>query len=703
MKRVLNFGFIFILMGCQTVQKKSEVVSVEDPYLWLEEIESSQSLDFVNKENQKTLTRLKSDPQFSAIELENRQIILAKDRTPNLQIRDGLLYNFWQDETHVRGIWRRTTIASFSSGKPHWEVLLDLDLLAVAEKENWVWKGSRISPDNAARTLLFLSRGGKDASVMREYDLKNKSFVVDGFNLAESKGGASWVDVNTVFVSTDFGPESMTTSGYPRITKRWTRGTPLDQAVEVNRVNPVDMGGWTFQVRRPEGKYVIHLRQIGFYESEKWIEIEGRKVLLPLPLDSSYEGIFSGRVLFSLRSDLEHLVKGSLVALPLSKIENNPQWMSDLEVVFKPTDKKFLESVMTTKNHLILTETDNIVSKIVKVDLLGINDWVLEELTLGSHGMSSISAFDSETDQYLAQHVDFLNPVSTYLANAGERNHGFTLLTKSPQRFRADDLEVQRLQAVSADGTVIPYFVVSKKSLKMDQKNPTLIYGYGGFELSMQPSYLGAFGKVWLERGGVYVLSNLRGGGEFGPLWHQSVVRENRYKVYEDNIAIAEDLIKRGITSPAHLGIKGGSNGGLLVGATFVLRPDLFNAVLCQVPLLDMLRYHKLLAGASWMNEYGNPEEEGMRAQILRYSPYQLVKKDVKYPEVFFMTSTQDDRVHPGHARKMVAKMKDQGHAVLYYENRDGGHGRTANLEQSVLWSTLEATYLWEKLGRDQN
>lgn len=706
----MKFPKWFLLMplmlgACKSKPLQNNAASeAEDPYLWLEEVEGQKALQFAKDENQKTLDHFKKDPLFKSLEKDIRKIVLAKDRVPDVKLRNGELYNFWQDEKHVRGVWRKTTVASYKTGSPHWDVILDLDALAKKENENWVWKGSSELPPKYERTFIHLSRGGKDATVIREFNLKTKEFVKDGFVVPEAKNLLTWKDENTIFVGTDYGPGSMTDSGYARIVKVWKRGTPLSTAQVVNEGQKTDMSVYSWVEFTPEKNYTFHTRRLSFYEGIDWYEdTSGKKTQIPMPQDAQFNGVFKDHLLYILRSDLKQFKKGSLVAMPFDKIFDGEKAQDSLQLVFAPTEKKFLQWASSTKGHLILSTTDNVLSKIVKVTYQGPNRWTQEEVSLGKNGMAVVTSTEDNSDQYLAVYTDFLTPSSNYVGNAADSKNEFTLLKRSPERFNAHGMHTERFEAISKDGTKIPYFVVSKESLKKDGKNPTLLYGYGGFEIPMQPSYNGVLGKAWLEKGGVYVLSNLRGGGEFGPAWHQAVQKENRYKVFEDNIAIAEDLIARKITSPQHLGIRGGSNGGLLTGATFVLRPDLFNAVLCQVPLLDMLRYHKLLAGASWMDEYGNPEDPKMREAILKYSPYQKVDAKTKYPEAFFMTSTKDDRVHPGHARKMVAKMRAQGHPLFYYENTEGGHARTANLEQSILWNTLEFTYLWEKLGNKKS
>lgn len=688
-----------LLVACTTTNQSKKEFHMHDPYLWLEEVEGEKALEFAKAENKRTLEHFHQNPYFKTIEHDLRKIMLAEDRVPGVSLKNGELYNFWQDAKHVRGLWRKTTLQSYRTSHPHWDVILDIDALAKKENENWVWKGAMTLPPAHEKALVYLSRGGKDATVVREFNMKTRQFVTDGFVLPEAKSNVQWKDDNTVYVGTDFGPGSMTDSGYPRITKIWKRGTPVTEAKLVMEGKPTDMSVYSFMQMDGDKKYFFHSIRTGFYSSENWYEDDkGVKTRLPMPTDSEFWGVFKGKLFFELKSDLGNLKTGSIVFMPVNKIYEGEKAQTSLKALFVPTDKRFIQGLNPTKNHILLHVTDNVLSKIEKVTFTGDDTFKTESVPLGENGMAYVTSTEEESDQYLAQYMDFFTPVSTYLGDANDGKNMLELLKKSPERFNNKGMKTQRFEAISKDGTKIPYFVTSKSDIKLDGKNPTLLYGYGGFQAPMQPSYLGTVGKVWLEQGGVYVLSNLRGGGEFGPVWHQSVLKENRYKVYEDNIAIAEDLIKRGITSPAHLGISGRSNGGLLTGATFTQRPDLFNAVIVGVPLLDMLRYHKLLAGASWMAEYGDPDDPKMREAILKYSPYQRLSATAKYPEVFIMTSTKDDRVHPGHARKMVARMKEQGHPVYYYENMEGGHAGSANIEQAILWNALEYTYLWEKL-----
>lgn len=680
---------------------------MQDPYIWLEEVEGERALKFASEQSELSLKRLKSDPRFSQIEKEVAEIILAKDRLPGVSIDGDFLYNFWQDDKNVRGLWRRTTIDSYMSDHPEWEVILDLDALAEAEKENWVWSGVKCLPPKNERCLIHLSRGGKDATVIREFDLKKKKFVEGGFYLPEAKSRINWIDENHVFVGTDFGPGTTTDSGYPMIVKLWRRGQKLEEATELFRGEKSDIVSFGFANYRPEGTTRVLMRAISFFESKVWlIEDQNQLVPVPMPNDAALEDVFKGNLIYTLRSDLKrnrtNFKAGSVVALPISALKSGEAALDQLELVFEPTNTRFQTGVSTTRDFLLLHVLDNVNSKILKL-VSKDGRWIEEDIEfseVSATGNASVSSTDSYTNRFIASYQDFTTPPSIFMIEGDQSGKiKKTKLKSSPARFNSTGIIAEQRTAVSRDGTKVPYFIVHKRDLVYDGKNPTLLYGYGGFEISQIPTYLGITGKVWVERGGVYVIANIRGGGEFGPEWHRAALRENRQRAYDDFIAVAEDLIARKVTAPRHLGIKGGSNGGLLTSVAFTQRPDLFNAVVSSVPLADMLRYHKLLAGASWMEEYGDPEDPKMREVLLKYSPYHNLKADTTYPEVFYTTSTKDDRVHPAHARKMVAKMKELGHPVLYFENIDGGHAGSANLKEWVLLASLQFTYLWQKLA----
>lgn len=690
--------FLFLLISCST--RQIAMNTTNDPYLWLEEIESPKALEFAKTESEKTLNVFKSDKNFKEIEGHIRKLTYAKDRIAwGYPDAKGVYYNFWTDEKNPRGLWRKTTLSEYKKKNPKWEVILDLDQLAKKENENWVWHGANFLQPENVNCLISLSIGGKDANVVREFNVETKSFVQDGFYFPEAKSRVSWIDHDSLYVATDTGPDSLTDSGYPRTIKYVKRGIAVKDAPVIFEVAKTDLSTDAYVQLTSEGLFHFISRNISFYQNENWYFQNGIKTLIPMPISSNFHGYFKGYLLSELRQDLKVKDKtfksGSLVALPLKDI--NDKSLSNLELVYGPSEKSFFQSLSFTKNFILLNVIDNISGKIFKVTFNGPHHWDLQTIPLGKNGVADVYDSNNENDEFIVAYSDFTTPYSTYMGDANDVSKLLKIKT-SPERFDASQITSEQKFATSSDGTQIPYYIIHKKNMPLDGSNPTLLYGYGGFEVSMQPSYLSGMGKVWFEKGGVYVLANIRGGGEFGPKWHSVALKENRQIVFDDFIAIAEDLIKNKVTTPKHLGIMGGSNGGLLTAGTFIQRPELFNAVISEVPLIDMFRYHKLLAGASWMDEYGNPDDPKMHEVIAKYSPYQNVKADAHYPEVFFYTSTKDDRVHPGHARKIVAKMKDQGHPLFYYENTEGGHGGAANMEQRILKSAMEYTYLWRKL-----
>lgn len=668
----------------------------DDSYLWLEEVESTKALDWVKSFNQKTTAELEQDPRYKTVEAELNKVFLSQDRIPfPSDYANGEIYNFWQDAAAVRGIWRKTSLEEYKKPNPKWETILDVDAFAKQENENWVWKGVDCSP-NHARCLIRLSRGGKDASVVREFDLKSKTFLKDGFILDEAKSRISWLGNDAVLVGTDFGAGSLTTSGYPNTIKLWKRGTALATAKTVfkGKKEDVSAAGYSmFDGKKHQG--FIH-RGITFYTSESlWVSLEGDTKKIDLPEDIDLQGIQGNQLLVSFRKDFSYqgkqLKSGSLVAFEFFEGD-----LGRAEVLFEPTNSKALFQTSVTNDAVYVVYIEDVKARMLRFTKS--DTWKKENISIPDHGSVGVIVGSPYEKLMIYSYESFLVPSSLKLLTSAKDNSAETI-KRAPSRFAEDGLEVSQHFVTSKDGTKVPYFQISKKGMNKNGSNPTLLYGYGGFENSMDPFYLNAIGKSWVEKGGVYVIGNIRGGGEYGPKWHQAGLLKNRQKVFDDFISIAEDLVARKVTSPKHLGIRGGSNGGLLVGAVLTQRPDLFGAVICEVPLLDMLRYHKLLAGASWMAEYGNPEDAEMLPFIKAYSPFQNVKAEAKYPRTFFLTSTKDDRVHPGHARKMFAKMKDQGHDVLYFENIEGGHGAAANLKQIVHRGALIYTYLFKQLN----
>ncbi len=681
----------------------------DDPYLWLEEVEGERALDWVRQKNKSTLARFESDPLYADFKQTGERLVQDKERIPYGAIRNGYVYNFWRDEEHVRGIWRRVKLDGYLQKDTPWELLLDIDRLAKEEDENWVFKRSIPLPPDYTKCMIALSRGGKDAVVVREFDVSQKAFVPDGFKLAEAKSDVGWFDRDTLIVGTDFGEGSLTTSGYPRVLKIWHRGESLEDAKTLYEGQNEDVAvGYSRDFASARNVSLI-VRDVTFYEADYWLADDlSNLVKVPVPNDAAFEGFFDGRLLFLLRSEWQPggeessarpIPQGSLIALPVGEVIDSDGAKSAVEVIYVPDDRSSVAGVACGATTVYLNLLDNVKSRIVKATRSESSNkpaWQRQPLPTSDDGTIRLISSSPFTDMLFFSYQGFLVPERLYLADADTK--GPTLVKTLSEKFDASGLAVEQLEAVSKDGTRVPYFVIGPESLAHDGKAPTILYAYGGFEIPMLPRYMAVSGNLWLKQGGVYVVANIRGGGEFGPRWHQAALKENRQKAYDDFLAVAEDLIERKVTSPGRLGIMGGSNGGLLVGVAFTQRPDLFTAVVCQVPLLDMLRYTKLLAGASWMAEYGDPDDEKMRAVISKYSPYQNVAPDADYPEVFFLTSTKDDRVHPGHARKMVAKMSAMNHKVFYYENIEGGHGAAANLLQRARRYALEYVYFHQKL-----
>ena len=668
----------------------------EDPYIWLEDVTGDKPMAWVKEQNAASVKELEARPEFRQMHERLVAIYNSRERIPNVQKRGKYLYNFWQDADNPRGVWRRTSMEEYRKKDPQWETVLDIGRLSTDENEKWVFKGANCLYPDYTRCLVTISRGGADAAEIREFDTVTKQFVKGGFVLKESKGSADWRDRDTLYIDRDFGAGTLTTSGYPRQVKEWKRGTPVDSAKLVFEGKESDVGVNVNVIEEKGRRYEMISRSITFWESEDFIRVGDKFVMLDTPRDAAV-GAANGTLFVQLKSDWKlakgTYASGSLLAFDLdSFLEGRKQ----PTVLYEPTERAALRSYVLTRDMILLDILDNVKSKVVEMRRKG-DRWVSTTVKLPPSSVVSVAALDRhESNDYWMTVTSFVEPTTLYLAKPGDADR--EKMKYLPAFFEAKGLKTVQYETTSKDGTKIPYFVVMREDTKLDGSNPTILYGYGGFEVSMLPNYSGTIGAGWLEKGGVWVLANLRGGGEFGPKWHTIALRENRQMAYDDFIAVGEDLVRRKITSPKHLGIMGGSQGGLLVGSTFTQRPDLFKAVVCQVPLLDMKRYNKLLAGASWQGEYGNPDEPKDWEFISKYSPYQNVKKDAKYPRIFFWTTTRDDRVHPGHARKMVARMKEQGHDVLYFEYTEGGHGAGSTpAQQAYLWA-LTYTYFWNEL-----
>jgi len=676
--------------------------SQADPYLWLEDVEGEKALGWARAENARSLPVLQGDPRYQGLFDEALKIVTAQDRIPSVGfagVNDTELRNFWQDRTHVRGLWRRTTLDSYRTATPAWETILDVDALAKAENANWVFKGASCLPPEDRYCLVDLSDGGKDAVTVREFDAVEKRFVEGGFNLPEGKQNIAWLDKDTLLVARDWGPGTMTKSSYPFVLKIVRRGQPLEAAQEIFRGAEDDITVSGYTLRDPDGKLraVFISRATSFFEAETYVLKDGKAVRLPFPLKASIQDLVQGQLAFTLEEDwpAQNLRQGDLAAFDLDALVADPA-KARATLILRPTSRESIEQVTATRNTLIVGMTHNVTGAVYAYRP-GKDGWTRTKLDLPANSTIGVGSAATRDDRVMATVAGFLQPNTLWLADgAGARPEQ---LKAAPAKFDSAGMVVEQFEATSKDGTKVPYFVVRRKDIKLDGSNPTLLYAYGGFQASMKPGYSATIGKLWLERGGVYVLANIRGGGEFGPAWHQAGLKENRQRVFDDFFAVSEDLIGRKITSPRRLGIMGGSNGGLLMGVALTQRPELYNAVVIQVPLFDMQRYTVMGgAGASWAGEYGDGTKPEEWAYIGKYSPYQNLKPGQKYPEVYIETSTKDDRVHPGHARKAAAKLQSLGYQVLYYENIDGGHAASANLNETAMRLALEYSYLSRRL-----
>ncbi|AEA42950.1 prolyl oligopeptidase family serine peptidase [Fluviicola taffensis] len=668
----------------------------EDKFQWLEEVASEKSLQFVHAQNKATLEKLSQEKDYQSIYDKSLEISNSSNKIVYPGIRGKYVYNFWKDKDHERGILRRCLLTDYTNGKTNWETLLDIDELSKKDNIKWVYKGSSGLRPSYNRLLIQLSNGGSDAVFIKEFDVEKKQFLENGFQIDEAKGSAGYIDENTLIVSTDFGEGTMTTSGYPNQVKIWKRGTSLKDAQLIYEGQQTDVGTWGGTMEDGMKTYVSISRASSFFTTQKLIWIDNKIVTLDIPEDCTINGLLNDELVIQLKSDWtidsKTYKNGVLLSLNFTQLLNGKK---TIQVIVQPDEFSSISEVSATKNKLLVNMLSNVTSQLYIYSFTN-GKWTNQQVKAPDFGTISLISTDEFSDQYFFQYENFITPTTLYAADA-EKNT-FEANKSLPSYFDANKYEVKQFKAKSKDGTLVPYFMIAAKNVKNDGTNPTLIVAYGGYEVSYQPFYMSTYGNAWLDKGGVFVLANIRGGGEFGPKWHQDGMKEKRQNVFDDLYAVSEDLIAQKVTSPKHLGIMGGSNGGLLVGVAFTQRPDLYNAVVCQVPLLDMQRFNKLLAGASWMGEYGNPDIPEEWEYIQKYSPYQNLKEGMNYPEVFFTTSTRDDRVHPGHARKMVAKMNDMGYKTYYYENMEGGHAGSSTNEQSAKASAMMFSYLLMKL-----
>ena len=674
----------------------------DDPYIWLEEKDSPRAMAWVEAHNAKTVATLEADPRYKPFYDQALALATAEDRIPMPAFRNGGIFNFWQDGEHLRGLWRRTTLADYRTKEPRWQTVLDVDALGKAEGKSWVWKGANCLQPEERLCMVSLSDGGEDAVEAREFDLANNAFVKNGFFLPRSQLSFDWEDADNLLVSTDWTGRDLTESGYPYIVKRVTRGQPLAAAPELFRGYKSDVGVFPSVLRDGAGNTLpLLVRAKDFFHNETFVLNGETADKLQIPEKASVSALLAGRAIVSLDEDWAvggTIYKaGSVVALDLAALKKDPGHLAPT-LVWTPGPRDALDGIATTKDRLLLATLHNVSGRILSFAPLPDGSWAATPIDLPENMTLGVAAADDKSNAMFLTAEGFLTPSTLYLADAAAAKAP-EALKHLPAKFDASNDLVEQFEATSSDGTKIPYFVVHRKELKLDGSTPTLMTAYGGFQVSQTPYYSASIGKLWLERGGAYVLANIRGGGEFGPAWHEAGLGAKRQIIYDDFAAVAKDLETRGITSPRRLGIYGGSNGGLLMGVEMIQHPELFNAITIQVPLLDMIRISKIARGASWQGEYGDVNADpAIRAFWEKTSPYQNLRRDGHYPEPYIFTTTKDDRTGPQHARKFAARMEEFGLPFLYYENTEGGHGSGADARQSAIMTAQMMVYFSRKL-----
>jgi len=686
-----------------SVTGKSQTVTEQpDNYQWLEDVNGARALEWVKAENVRSAKVLQGDPRFAEFEAAALKVLESPDKLAYPDFHNGTVYNTWQDAEHVQGILRRTALADYLTAQPHWQTVIDYDALSRADKEKWVAGGLNCQYPGDGLCMVSLSAGGEDARTLREFDLKTGKFLEGGFVLPKSKQNVAWIDKDTLLLGRDWGPGTMTKSGYPFVVKLWKRGEPLEQATEVYRGVETEMSVAPMEFHDGQGnQLVMILRNVNFFESELYLLTAAGVKRIGFPKKVEVEGLLNGQIIITVNEEWQpegmdqKFMQGSVLSLDVNAVRKDPMHLKP-SVVFAPTAQEFERSVALTKNHLLLTTLDHVQGRAYCYTEEKSGEWTRKKLDVPDNQTVWIITTNTSDDKFFLLLTGFLTPSSLELGDAatGELKPAKAL----PQQFDASNLVVEQLQAKSKDGTMVPYFVVRKKDIKYDGSNPTLLYAYGGFQISSTPFYDGVMGRLWLERGGVYALANIRGGGEFGPAWHEAGLKTNRQRIYDDFAAVGEDLVTRKITSPRRLGIQGGSNGGLLMGVEMTQHPEMWNAVSINIPLLDMLRFEQIAAGASWTGEFGSvsvPEERKFLASI---SPYNQLKPDVTYPEPLIFTTTKDDRVGPVHARKFAARMEEFHKPFLYDEIIEGGHSEGADLKEEANTDAMLFIYLTRKL-----
>ncbi|MEQ1752605.1 MAG: prolyl oligopeptidase family serine peptidase [Micropepsaceae bacterium] len=694
MRTILTMATIaFSLAACVSM-----TIANEDPNIWLEDVHGAKALAWVETENERTLARLEGDRRYSVYRRQALKIFTAKDRIAMPTFRAGGVDNLWQDDAHPHGIWRHSSLKEYRAGRPSWKTLINLDELSRKEGKNWFLKDvDCLAPDDRY-CLVHMSDGGGDAIEIREFDSENHVFIKSGFQFDRAKQSVDWLNLDTILIARALDESEATESGYPFVVRELKRGQPFNDGKVVFRGEKKDTGVSTHVLRNPEGKLeaVLVDRRVGFFDVEHYLMIDGKPLKLDLPTFAAYQGFVDGQMIYTVQDKWNGFDAGALLAVDLGAVVKSPRDIGRAsQLVMQPKTTQTIDAVRTTRSTIIVQLLDN-VKGAVDVYRRAEGGWRAARLVLPENSALAVRAAQDSGTLAFVSSESFLEPTRLWVADVSSGKVG--LVASLPPKFKPGSHIVQQLWATSSDGTKIPYFLVAPKAMKMDGSTPTLLFGYGGFQLSKPPAYLPEMGKLWLERGGAFVTANIRGGGEFGPEWHRAALREHRQRAFDDFAAVAEDLIAHKVTSPRRLGIYGRSNGGVLTTVSMTQRPELFSAVVVESPLIDMLRYHKLSAGASWVAEYGNPDVPEDRAFIAQYSAYQKLKAGTQYPEPYITTNTEDDRVHPGHARKYAAKLAQIGSPYLYFENTFGGHSNDADPALNAKRWARHYVYLSQKL-----
>ncbi|WP_246387161.1 prolyl oligopeptidase family serine peptidase [Gluconacetobacter sacchari] len=670
----------------------------------LSDVRGARALAWVGQENRRTFAALEADPRYRTFHDSVLRIRQDAHRIPVPEFLGGAIFNLWQDAAHPRGIWREAAPESFLTGHPAWTTRLDVDDLARRAHRDWVFQGADCLAPNDSPCLVQLSEGGEDATTLREFVPRSGIFVPGGFLLPRSKQAVAWQDRDTLLVARDWGDGpggvsggAMTRSGYPFVVRRLRRGQALDQAVEVMRGQRDDVSVDPVALADGQGHRLVLIRRAVTFFEDRYSLVTGQGVReLDLPARMELHGLLAGRLILSANQDWS---RGGLRVAAGSVIAVDPDGRQPVRTLFTPGARQAVDEVAVTGTGVVMTVLDSVRGQgwVFRPDAAG--GWHGARLALPDMMSVHILDADRRSGRAFLSVSGFLTPQQLWLADSTDGSA--RKIMELPPQFDAGGLVVGQEWATSTDGTRIPYFIVHRADMRLDGRNPTLLTAYGGFQVSSVPDYDPVAGRLWLDRGGVYVVANIRGGGEFGPAWHEAGRTTGRQHVFDDFAAVARDLIARKVTVPAHLGIRGRSNGGLLMGVEFTQHPDLWGAVIIGVPLLDMEHFETMAAGASWVGEYGSMAVPAQRAFLERISPLRALRPGVRYPEPFIFTSTLDDRVGPVHARLFAARLQALGVPFLYYEDTEGGHSGTVNAEEVARERALEAVYLSRLMDGD--